>query len=150
MPKAYPSDAEVYEYQINERKEAIIEIVAETKWMMEFIALLAMNTALSTIFAVLMRQLLTNGPNPRLICGVIATFGLGYPIFTPTIRAIQLCSDNFLFKIRKFLHIPHDAEDRHICIRAAWLSLIQTIYIMAVWGTSLMLEEMVKHSGVAG
>jgi hypothetical protein len=150
MPKADPPDSDLYEIDISTRKEAIESIVRETKWIVELVSLLALNTGLSTVFMLLMHQLFSSDPSPKLLCGIGATFVLCWLVFWPSARAVELAGEALVIKGRAFLRIPYDLEHRHSIFRSAWHALFTMVHILATWGVAFMLAELLKDSKLLG
>lgn len=158
MPKTYTDDDEearpytdddAYRSDVADRKATLEMLIADSKWVVEFTALLVLYVGVTTVAATLLRRIfLETGPNIKLICGAIASISVVYLLFGPTTRAMKLGAEAILLQIRRGLFIPHDLEQRSAIFRGIWLALLNTIEITAIWGTGLLGSELIKNSSL--
>lgn len=145
MPKAYASDHDLYDWDVNAQKEALERVVSDSKWLVEFTTLLGVYAGVTTVLAVLVRRLFANGYDVRLMCGIVAALAITLLLFFPVTRAINIASTAILLRLRQYLFIPYDAQNRHMVFYAFWQAILTTIEITAIWGTGLLGSELVKN-----
>jgi hypothetical protein len=150
LPKADADPDELYACDIEERKEALGEVVAGSRWIVDFITLFALYAGVSTIFTVMFRRLTETGFNIKLASGTVVAFACAWLLFWPAIKAVEIAAEGFLLHLRRhfIFFLPYGFEHHNIVFRAFWRASVTTIKITAVWGTGLLGSELVKSTGV--
>lgn len=143
-----PPDDVQYESDIGTRITSLEDTVANNKWVVDLIALLALNTATCSIFVGLLRRAYDIGLSPKLTGGIIASGIVAWLLFWPSGYAVQQGTEALLLKVRALLRIPYGIEDKNIFFRGAWRAIVFVIYVNATWGTAVLLSELVKNAGL--
>jgi hypothetical protein len=154
MPKAYAekivADRDLYETEIELRKHQIKEVVEEQKWLVELVAMLALNTGIVAILAALLHQATDRGMTLRLASGIATCIVFIILLWNPTIKATRAATEAVLMKARWFFFIPYGLEERHVVLKALWRTLSDVIYLATTWGTGLLIAEMIKTNHLIG
>lgn len=152
MPKAYapPTDEETYELQVEANRSEIETIIADTKWIVELIALLVSEAAVVAALLFFANRLFSEGLSVRVLSGTIVAAVFSYLLFMPTTRAIGLAVGEALLRLRRIVHIPADLQDRNISYRAVWQAILSAVTVAGVWGVAGLIEELVKHGAGGG
>ncbi len=140
------SDFELYDTDIEDKKAALQTLITESRWAVDFTALLALYAGVTTVFILLVRRAFDVGLDVKLASGLLAAFFICVLLYFPTMAAIQTSTEVILLKIRQLLLIPYDSESRHLLFRSLWKSLLNTIQITAIWGTGLFFSELIKNA----
>ncbi len=143
MPKAIP-DLDIYETSIARNKELIAQCVSESKPLIDFCALITTNVAITTLLFVLLGRVLHGGSTLRLFFGVCRTVMLSWLVTSYANRAVDLAEETSLLKMRAFLRIPPDLQDRNFVFLAVWRAILTTIQLSAVWGVGFMCAKLLK------
>lgn len=126
-------------------KEGLQGTVQNSKWIVEFMTMLALYAGVTTVLAVLCKRVLADGPSIRLVCGIVASFAVSGLLFFPVSDAVDSATVAALLRIRQVLRVPYNLETRNTVFRAVWSAFITTIQTTALWGTGLLGAELVKN-----
>lgn len=144
MPKAHADD-ELYAFDIASQKEILQQQVTDSKWVVEFIALLTIYAGVTTVLGLLIRRMIDQGGNLKLCCGIAVAASLTLLLFRPTTKAVETGAHAVLLKAREVLFIPYGIEHHNVVFHALWRTIINTIQLTAIWGTGLFGSEIIKN-----